>query len=166
MSACMHDDMGPLEAFSSTKYLLTKLLRECQVTWVSFLSFLSPLEASDLNHIASLSPSSLSLLSLSPLSLLSLSSLSLSSLSLALPLARAHRCTYTSALEVTWVLNYESSALNQRLLKANIDADVCGGGPCADFSVLVCFGLYFQVCDYTLQMTHTKMLSKMLSNKS
>lgn len=55
------------------------------------------------------------------------------------------RCMYTTALEEAWLLNYENSTLNQRLLIGNIAEDVCGGGTCAEFQPLLA-GLELPCC--------------------
>ena len=41
--------------------------------------------------------------------------------------AGGFRCSYTTSLEESWVLNYEKSSLNSVLLTQNIAEDVCGG---------------------------------------
>lgn len=47
------------------------------------------------------------------------------------------RCTYTTALEESWVRNFDESALNSQLLYNNVAENVCSGGTCSDLGPLI-----------------------------
>ena len=47
------------------------------------------------------------------------------------------RCTYTTALEESWVRNFDESALNSQLLYNNVAENVCRGGACSDLGPLI-----------------------------